>query len=80
MQLYKGIFEWYDDYQDKENKDVVYGFAEDMVGFVNRINQAVPNVYKLEVNIVNYMTDNELLWINPEDLTTQAVIEKENDY
>ena len=81
MKLYKGTIHWYDDYQDKENKNVVYGFAEDMVGFVNKINRAVSDVYKLEVSIVNYMVnDNELLWVNPEDLTTQLAIEEENDY
>lgn len=81
MQLYKGKFEWYDNYIDDLRHEVVYGFAKTMIDFVNKINEVTPNIEKIEIEIVNCMAvDSELIYVDPNDFTTQAAIEKENDY
>ena len=44
------------------------------------IDHALSNIDKLEINIVNFLADSNLLWVNSKDIMTQKAIEKENDY
>lgn len=81
MQLYKGNLKWYDNYIDDFHHEVVYGFAKTIIDFVNKINEVTPNIEKIEIEIVNWIaTDSELIYVDANDLATQAAIEKENDY
>ena len=80
MTLYKAKINWYDEYSDQDKDDVVYGFAKNIPEFVNMIDHALSNIDKLEITIVNFLADSNLLWVNSKDIMTQKAIEKENDY
>ena len=80
MALYKAKITWYDEYSDQDKDDVVYGFAKNIPEFVDMIDHALSNIDKLEISIVNFLVDSNLLWVNSKDIMTQKAIEKENDY
>ena len=81
MQFYKGKLEWYDECTDDVCREVVYGFAKTITDFADKINKVTPNIEKVEIEVINCIAvDSELIYVDPNDFTTQAAIEKENDY
>ena len=81
MKLFKSKITWWDELEENDKIDLVYGFADDLIDLMKRIERSYSNINTIEIQTVNsFCSEEELLWVGIDDQRTQDAIEKENDY
>ena len=81
MQIFKATVTYWDTYNDKDQTEIVLGFASSLSEFSVRLEKTFPHIDSVEITVINSMAcENELLFLNPDDSVSITSIINENDY
>ena len=81
MKLFGAKVHWYDSYRNKEAEDYVMGFAHSLDAFTAHLVGTFEYIQSVELEVINdTASDNQLLYFDPNDLTTIVSVQKENSY
>ena len=59
----------------------LFGFAEDLRDFADRVSKEFHYINKIEITTINTLaSNNQLLYVANDDMDTINALEKENDY